>query len=73
MSEEELKANFSENPNAADFRPQDLQLVMVPFVDMLNHQGGQVPHGIVFNSCSRVKAPRSQDSVICLQAIALEL
>lgn len=42
MSAEELKANFSDNPNAADFRPQDLQLALVPFVDMLNHQGGCV-------------------------------
>lgn len=40
MSEEQLRENFSENPNAADFRPQDLQLALVPFVDMLNHQGG---------------------------------
>ena len=42
MSEQELKEQFSDNPNAADFRPQDLQLALVPFVDMLNHQGGYV-------------------------------
>ena len=54
MSEAELRANFSDNPNAADFRPQDLQLALVPFVDMLNHQGGPSPLNFEF-----VKRPRN--------------
>eukprot|EP00750_Incisomonas_marina_P018513 INCI2988.1.p1 GENE.INCI2988.1~~INCI2988.1.p1 ORF type:complete len:587 (+),score=114.29 INCI2988.1:1610-3370(+) len=60
MSEEQLRENFSENPNAADFRPQDLQLALVPFVDMLNHQGGPSPLNFEFHPRPRNEAEQAK-------------